>query len=35
MIFEDLVNFRDLGGLPAAYGRSVAPGRLYHSDSPA
>jgi protein-tyrosine phosphatase len=31
--FEGLTNFRDLGGLPAADGRTIRPGRLFRSDS--
>jgi protein-tyrosine phosphatase len=32
-VFDGLVNFRDLGGLPVAGGGTVAPGRLFRSDS--
>ncbi|MEZ5407082.1 MAG: tyrosine-protein phosphatase [Acidimicrobiales bacterium] len=34
LVFEGLVNARDLGGLPVAGGGSVRPGRLYRSETP-
>lgn len=34
LVFEGLVNARDLGGLPVAGGGSVRTGRLYRSETP-
>ncbi|MDH4366470.1 MAG: tyrosine-protein phosphatase [Acidimicrobiia bacterium] len=34
LVFEGLVNARDLGGLPVAGGGSVRSGRLYRSETP-
>lgn len=34
MTFERIFNFRDLGGLPTADGRSIRHGLLYRSDDP-
>lgn len=34
LVFEGLVNARDLGGLPLTGGGAVRPGRLYRSETP-